>query len=77
MQVNDMTQPGALVRNTSGRYELNGDELTSGSLIDVQRGDRWEAGRVEFDPDAQDYVIILSLGGTLLITSSLSVRQHL
>lgn len=74
MSTPDLYQPGELIRNAYGRYELNSHELTSGSPVEVQRGERWEVGRVEFDPDEQDYVILLSLGGTMRITPTLRAR---
>lgn len=76
MPTPDPTQPGILIRNAGGRYELHGRELTSGTTVEVRRGTQWEAGCVEYDPDRQDYVIVLSLGGTMRITPSLCVRQR-
>ena len=33
-----------LLKNESGRYVLDGYELTSGDVIEVKRGEQWERG---------------------------------
>jgi len=63
-----------LFKNESGRYVLNGYELTSGDVIEVKRGDHWERGRVEYDHERGDYVIVLALGGVMLFSADLVAR---
>lgn len=64
-----------IFRNTRGRYELDQHELTSGDVIEVKRGEQWERGRVEYNHERRDYVILLTLGGTMQITSDISLRR--
>jgi len=63
-----------LFKNESGRYVLNGYELTSGDVIEVKRGEQWERGRVEYDHERGDYVIVLALGGVMLFSADLVAR---
>ena len=49
--------------------------LTSGDVIEVKRGEQWERGRVEYNHERRDYVILLTLGGTMQITSDISLRR--
>ncbi len=71
----DEHRPADLIlKNKYGRYEFDGHELTSGTPLEVLRGDRWERGCVEFDWDREDYVILLALGGTMTMRPDLSVR---
>lgn len=62
-------------KNESGRYVLEGDELTSGDVIEVKRGEQWERGRIEFSWERQEYVVLLALGGTMQITADILLRR--
>jgi|GEM_PF-1915537 hypothetical protein len=64
-----------LFKNESGRYVLDGYELTSGDVIEVKRGEQWEGGRVEFSWERQDYVVLLALGGVIQITPDILLRR--
>ena len=64
-----------LFKNESGRYVLDGYELTSGDVIEVKRGQQWEGGRVEFSWERQDYVVLLALGGVIQITPDILLRR--
>ncbi len=62
-------------KNESGRYVLEGYELTSGNVIEVKRGEQWERGRIEFNWERQEYVVLLALGGVMRFTSDILLRR--
>lgn len=63
-------------RNNRGRWELDGDELTSGSVIEVNLGGHWFAARVEYDnAQLRDYCLLLNGGGTLLMSTTTKLRR--
>ncbi len=63
-------------RNNRGRWELDGDELTSGSVIEVNLGGHWFGARVEYDnARLRDYCLLLNGGGTLLMSTTTKLRR--
>jgi hypothetical protein len=64
-----------LFKNESGRYVIDGYELTSGDVVEVKRGEQWERGRVEFNWERQDYVVLLALGGMMGLALDISLRR--
>ena len=63
-------------RNSRGRWELDGDELTSGSVVEVNVGGHWIRASVEYDnARLRDYCLLLSGGGTLLMSTTLKLRR--
>ncbi len=62
-------------KNESGRYVLEGDELTSGDVIEVKRGEQWERGRIEFNWERQEYVVLLAFGGMMGFTPDILMRR--
>ena len=63
-------------RNSRGRWELDGDELTGGSVVEVNLGGHWIGARVEYDNDTlKDYCLLLNGGGTLLMSQTTKLRR--
>ncbi len=63
-------------KNRRGRWELDGDELISGSTVEVNLGGHWIKSTVEYDSDQlRDYCLRLSGGGTLLMSTTLKLRR--
>ncbi len=63
-------------RNDRGRWELDGDELTGGSIVEVNLGGHWIRARVEYDNDTlKDYCLLLNGGGTLLMSQTTKLRR--
>lgn len=49
---------GILCRNKMGRFEVNGQELTSGDPVDIfteNGAGEWRSGRIEFDHNTKAY----------------------
>ncbi len=63
-------------RNGRGRWELDGDELISGSVVEVNLGGHWIRATVEYNSNRlKDYCLQLSGGGTLLMSTTLKLRR--
>ena len=63
-------------KNSRGRWELDGDELNSGSVIEVRLDGHWIGARVEYDNSRlKDYCLPLNGGGTLLMSRTLKLRR--
>jgi hypothetical protein len=58
---------GSLVLNRNGRWEVDGDEFTSGERIEVRLGSHWILGRIVCIgfPDSK-YVLVASPQGTVI-----------
>ena len=64
-----------LKQNSFKRWELGEHELTSGSVLEIQLGDHWITGRMEYSHEWQMYVLLVPNGkATILLTSSLTAR---
>lgn len=63
------------IQNSLTRWELDGYELTSGSVLDVWLDGHWLAGRVEYSHKWKMYILLIPNGrATLLLSFSLTVR---
>ncbi len=58
-------------RNSRGRWELDGDELISGSVVEVNLSGQWIRASVKYDSNhLKDYCLLLNGGGTLLMSTT-------
>lgn len=67
----------ALTKNSTGRWEINGYEMTSGIAVEVFIAGQWLPGNLEWDNDHDEYIVLLIGGGTLLINAALRIRLPL
>ncbi len=63
-------------KNSRGRWELDGDELTDGSVVEVRLDGHWIGATVEHESNRlKDYGLQLTGGGTLLMSTTLKLRR--
>lgn len=67
----------APTKNVTGRWEVDGYELTSGRAVEVFIANQWLPGHLEWDNDRGEYIVLLAGGGTLLINTELRIRLPL
>ncbi len=63
-------------RSRRGRWELDGHELASGSIVHVNLGDHWIKARDKCDSNQlKVYYLLLNGGGTVLMSTTLKTRR--
>ena len=53
---------GVLTKNDIGRWEYDGNELTSGEAVEIFAAEQWLRGRIEYLQGSQAYALIVSSG---------------
>ncbi len=64
-------------RNRRGRWELDGHELTGGSIVQVNLDSHWIGASVEHDNNRlRDYCLLLNGQGMLLMPTTMKLRRR-
>lgn len=58
----------------TGRWLLDGEELTSGDPVEVLLGGHWITGNIEY-ATPNGYVMLITGGGTLLLSNRLTMKR--